>query len=58
MEKKIAILGDIHANIDALNAVLEDANAENVTDFLCVGDVVGYNATPNECVETIKKIAL
>lgn len=57
MEKKIAILGDIHANIDALNAVLEDANAENVTDFLCVGDVVGYNATPNECVETIKKIA-
>ena len=58
MEKKIAILGDIHANIDALNAVLEDATAENVTDFLCVGDVVGYNATPNECMEIIKKLRL
>jgi predicted phosphodiesterase len=57
MEKKIAILGDIHANIDALNAVLEDAAAENVTDILCVGDVVGYNAAPNECMEIIKKHA-
>lgn len=57
MEKKIAILGDIHANIDALNAVLEDATAENVTDILCVGDVVGYNAAPNECMEIIKKHA-
>ena len=50
MEKKFAILGDIHSNLDALEAVLDDCRKEGVTDFLCTGDVVGYNACPRECL--------
>lgn len=54
MAKKYAILGDIHANIDALNAVLVDARSCGVTDFISVGDVVGYNAAPAECIRVIR----
>ena len=54
MAKVFAILGDIHANIDALSAVLDDARSEGVTDFLCVGDVVGYNASPAECIRIVR----
>ena len=53
MSKLFAILGDIHANLDALNVVLDDCRAQGVTDFLCTGDVVGYNACPHECMEEI-----
>lgn len=54
MAKVFAILGDIHANIEALEAVIEDARREGVTNFLCVGDVVGYNASPAECIRVIR----
>lgn len=54
MGKIYAILGDIHANIDALAAVLEDAAAQGVTDYACVGDVVGYNAAPAECLRIVR----
>jgi diadenosine tetraphosphatase ApaH/serine/threonine PP2A family protein phosphatase len=52
--KVYAILGDIHANIDALNAVLVDARSCGVTDFVSVGDVVAYNASPRECIKVIR----
>ena len=41
MESCYAILGDIHANLEALDAVLDDARLQGVTDFYCLGDVVG-----------------
>ncbi len=56
MDKKFAILADIHANSDALEAVIEDARSQSVTDFVCVGDVVGYNACPNECVDLVRSL--
>ena len=56
MGKIFAILGDIHANIEALNVVLDDCRKEGVTDFLCTGDVVGYNAAPHECLEIIREL--
>ncbi len=56
MGKRIAILGDIHANVDALNVVLDDCRKYGVTDFLCVGDVVGYNAAPAECLKIIRDL--
>ena len=56
MEKKYAILGDIHANIDALDVVLADAKAQGVTDYACVGDVVGYNAAPRECLDRVREL--
>ncbi len=54
MGKVFAILGDIHANIDALNVVLQDAREQGVTDYVCVGDVVGYNAAPAECIHVVR----
>jgi predicted phosphodiesterase len=52
---KYAILGDIHANLEALKAVLDDAAEQGVTNFACTGDVVGYNADPKACLQLIKK---
>ncbi|MBO4286971.1 MAG: metallophosphoesterase family protein [Kiritimatiellae bacterium] len=56
MDKKFAILGDVHANIDALNAVVEDARSRGVTDFVSVGDIVGYNSRPSECIKLIREL--
>ncbi|HAS84297.1 MAG TPA: metallophosphoesterase [Verrucomicrobia bacterium] len=58
MSKKYAILGDIHANWEALSAVLEDAKANDVDTYVCVGDIVGYNASPSECLEKIREICV
>mgnify|MGYP001778353259 CR=1 FL=1 len=54
--KRFAIISDIHANIEALDAVLADAKAQKVDDFLCLGDVVGYNAAPAECIRRIREL--
>ena len=56
MARKFAILGDIHSNLDALNVVLDDCRAQGVTDFLCTGDVVGYNACPAECLKIVREL--
>lgn len=56
MASLIAIFGDIHANIDALDVVLDDCRREGVTDYLCTGDVVGYNAVPGECLRKIRDL--
>ena len=53
---KYAILGDIHANSDALSVVLEDAASQGVTHYACVGDIVGYNANPIACLEKIRSL--
>ena len=54
MSKLFAVLGDIHANLDALEAVLADCREQGVMDYLCTGDVVGYNARPHECLEIVR----
>jgi len=56
-DKKYAIIGDVHSNWEALSAVLDDARAQKVTGFVCVGDIVGYNATPSECLEKVRELA-
>ncbi len=53
---RCAILGDIHANLQALEAVLEDARACGCVEFHCLGDVVGYNANPAECLEMVRSL--
>src|SRR5882762_1002757 len=53
---RFAILSDIHANLEAFEAVLEDAHYQKCTHFVCLGDVVGYNANPHECVERVKEM--
>jgi predicted phosphodiesterase len=51
---RIALFGDIHANLEALEAVLADAAGQGVTDYVCTGDIVGYNADPSACLEIIR----
>lgn len=46
----LALLSDIHANLEALEAVLAHARARGVTDFVCMGDIIGYGPNPRECV--------
>jgi len=54
---RIAILSDIHANLEAFQAVVNDFDRR--TDrILNLGDLVGYNANPNECIEMAKTIGM
>jgi diadenosine tetraphosphatase ApaH/serine/threonine PP2A family protein phosphatase len=46
-----AILCDIHGNLEALHAVLDDAAREGATEIYCLGDLVGYGPFPRECIE-------
>ena len=50
---KIGILGDLHANLSALEAVLTLLELEGVDEYYCVGDIVGYGPRPNEVIELI-----
>lgn len=51
---RFAILGDIHANIEALTEVLKDCEREKVTHYACLGDVVGYGPNPRECLAIVR----
>lgn len=50
---KRALISDIHANLEALDAVLADIDAQGVDDILCLGDIVGYGPNPGECLERV-----
>lgn len=53
---RFAILSDIHSNLEALEAVLADAKTQGCTHFVCLGDIVGYNANPKECLKIIQDL--
>lgn len=53
---RIALFGDIHANLEAFQAVLKDAEEQHCTDYICLGDIVGYNANPSECLEIVREM--
>lgn len=53
---RFAIFGDIHANLHALHAVLSDAREQLCTHYVCMGDVVGYNAFPGQCIEIVRNL--
>ena len=55
---KYAVIADIHANLEALEVVLEDARSQKCTHYACVGDIVGYNANPKECLEIIRSMGM
>ena len=50
---RIAVISDIHGNLAALEAVLA-AVAGRCDQVWCLGDVVGYGARPNECVDVVR----
>ena len=47
---RYAVLSDVHANLEALTAVLGRIDAEGVDSIVCCGDLVGYYANPNESI--------
>ena len=53
---RAAILSDIHGNLEALEAVVRDAEENDVDDFYCLGDIVGYGADPSSCINFIRAI--
>jgi diadenosine tetraphosphatase ApaH/serine/threonine PP2A family protein phosphatase len=50
---RLAIIADIHSNLEALERVLTRIDQEGVEAVLNLGDLVGYNASPNECLELL-----
>jgi len=52
---RYAILSDIHANLEALQAVLALITALGADMVVCLGDLVGYNANPNECIDIVRR---
>ncbi|MEZ5358329.1 MAG: metallophosphoesterase family protein [Candidatus Zixiibacteriota bacterium] len=53
---KLAVLSDVHANLEALKAVVRDIESKAVEKVFFLGDAVGYGANPNECVEIIDSL--
>lgn len=53
---KTAVITDIHANLEALRTVLDHARDQGADDYVCLGDVVGYNADPGACIDELRGI--
>lgn len=51
---RYCVFGDIHGNLQALDAVLEHAASEHAETYLCLGDIVGYGADPCRCLERVR----
>jgi predicted phosphodiesterase len=54
---RLGIFSDIHANLEALSAVLESFRRERIDIYYCLGDTVGYGGSPNECCDLVREIA-
>ena len=53
---RYAIIADIHSNLEAFQTVLADIKTQNATHIVCLGDVVGYNANPKECLAIVREM--
>src|SRR4051794_31373325 len=54
---RIGIFSDTHSNLEALTAVLGAFKSEGVDKLVCLGDTVGYGASPNECCDLVREAA-
>jgi len=55
---RTAVISDIHANLEALQAVLTRIEVLRVDEIVCLGDIVGYNADANECVDIVRTMKI
>jgi diadenosine tetraphosphatase ApaH/serine/threonine PP2A family protein phosphatase len=53
---RYAIFGDIHANWEALQTVMGDSQEQGCTHYVCLGDIVGYNADPGACLDYVREM--
>jgi predicted phosphodiesterase len=58
MHMKYAVISDIHGNLPALKAVMDDIKVQKCDRIVCLGDIVGYGLDPAECVEMIRSRAV
>ena len=54
---RYGILSDIHGNIEALTESVKALEKEHIDTWICLGDIVGYGANPEECAQVIRKLA-
>src|SRR5690554_846260 len=54
---RIGIFSDVHANVEALEAVLKAYESLSIDRYLCLENVVGYGANPNECADIVRSVA-
>ena len=54
---RVGIFSDVHANIEAMTAVTAALSRESIDVYYCLGDVVGYGASPNECCNLVRDLA-
>lgn len=54
---RIAVISDIHSNIEALTEVLRTVDQQKVDRVVCLGDVVGYGASPNPCCDLVRSVS-
>jgi diadenosine tetraphosphatase ApaH/serine/threonine PP2A family protein phosphatase len=52
----VAAFGDVHSNLEALEAVLADMESLGIRRRFCLGDIVGYAANPSRCLETVRSL--
>ena len=52
---RYGIISDIHSNLEALQTVINACRQQRIDRLLCVGDIVGYGASPKECINIIRK---
>lgn len=52
---KIALVSDVHGNLEALEVVLREVEKHKVDRIICLGDIVGYGANPRECCEIVRR---
>ena len=53
---KIAVMSDVHGNLEALDAVLEDVYSQRIEKIVCIGDLIGYGPNPEEVIQKIRQI--
>lgn len=53
---RYGIFSDVHSNLEALSAVIDAYKKEDIDSYLCLGDIVGYAASPSECIKIVKDL--
>ena len=48
---KLAVFTDIHGNLEALKAIINDINSKNVDEIICLGDTIGLGSESKECLD-------
>jgi predicted phosphodiesterase len=56
--EKRAIISDVHGNLEALDAVLDDIRGQGIETVYCLGDIVGYGPNPCECIDRVMQLRL